>query len=333
MYKASVLMPAYNDARYIRDAIDSILTQTFKNFELIIVNDGSTDDTLQILSQFNDERIKVFSFEQNQGRPAARNYALKMARGEYACWMDADDISLPRRLETQIAFMDTHPNVVVCGGHMQCFHQSEIIWCAPQGHEKIKAGLFFTPTIANPTACIRLSAIKRLNIKYNTSLLRAQDYGFWCDVIIDHNCQARNINKILCLYRYKKNISTSSYHKQVLKQNLQRLHLEPNEVLLDKYMNLSLAYNLQQFSFKDYVDFIDLVLSKNKSLNIFHKKEFLGLLCGRLIDVSKGFALSPTKRLLLFLTSMDIHLFWPTFKMFFSRKMQGYLHKLKAAVK
>lgn len=83
MYKASVLMPAYNDARYIRDAIDSILGQTFTDFELIIVNDGSTDETPQILASYTDPRIRILYHPTNMGRAHARNTALNAAQGEY----------------------------------------------------------------------------------------------------------------------------------------------------------------------------------------------------------------------------------------------------------
>lgn len=115
MYKASVLMPAYNDARYIRDAIDSILGQTFTDFELIIVNDGSTDETPQILASYTDPRIRILYHPTNMGRAHARNTALNAAQGEYVLWMDADDISLPQRLEKQIKFMDANPDICVVG--------------------------------------------------------------------------------------------------------------------------------------------------------------------------------------------------------------------------
>jgi glycosyltransferase involved in cell wall biosynthesis len=113
--RVSVVMAAYNAQKYIREAIESILSQKFEEFEFLIVNDGSTDSTKEILEQYNDPRIQVFH-QPNQGCAAARNGAIAQAKGQYIAIMDADDISLPDRLTKTVSYLDAHPEVVLVGG-------------------------------------------------------------------------------------------------------------------------------------------------------------------------------------------------------------------------
>ena len=111
MPKITVAMPAHNAAPYINEAVDSILGQTCRDFELLVVDDGSTDDTARRVEACTDARVRLIRLGTNQGRAAARNVALEQARGAYLAWMDADDIAVPRRLEKQAAFLEAHPDV------------------------------------------------------------------------------------------------------------------------------------------------------------------------------------------------------------------------------
>lgn len=111
----TVLMPAYNAAEYIREAIDSVLRQTFTDFELLIINDGSEDETEAIIRSYTDPRIRLFS-QENQGVAGALNYGLQHARGKYIARFDADDICYPERLQIQYAYMEAHPGCVLLGG-------------------------------------------------------------------------------------------------------------------------------------------------------------------------------------------------------------------------
>lgn len=110
----TVLMPAYNVERYIRDAIDSVLRQSFTDFELLIVNDGSKDETEQIIRSYSDPRIVLFN-QSNKGVAAALNAGLKLARGKYIARFDADDICYPDRLHQQYTFMEEHPEYALIG--------------------------------------------------------------------------------------------------------------------------------------------------------------------------------------------------------------------------
>jgi len=111
----TVLMPAYNAADYIREAIDSVLKQTFRDFELLIINDGSRDETEAIIRSYTDPRIRLYS-QENRGVTGALNYGLQLARGKYIARFDADDICYPERLQIQYDYMEAHPGCVLAGG-------------------------------------------------------------------------------------------------------------------------------------------------------------------------------------------------------------------------
>ena len=109
MPKVSVIIPAYNAARYLPEAIDSVLTQTYQDCEIILVDDGSTDDTAEVVSRYGTRVTYVQ--QSNQGVGAARNTGIDLARGDYLVFQDADDVLLPGKLEVQASFLDQHPDV------------------------------------------------------------------------------------------------------------------------------------------------------------------------------------------------------------------------------
>jgi glycosyltransferase involved in cell wall biosynthesis len=117
----SAIMPTYNKAANVRQAIDSVLAQTFTDWELLIVDDGSTDNTASVLADVSDPRITVRSLPSNRGRSAARNLALSSARGRYIAICDSDDVSVPSRFARQVAYLDAHPDVAVVSGAIRAF--------------------------------------------------------------------------------------------------------------------------------------------------------------------------------------------------------------------
>jgi glycosyltransferase involved in cell wall biosynthesis len=117
----SVIMPTYNTIKYIQQAIDSVLQQSYTNLELIIVNDGSTDKTHELIHAQSDKRIKYFELEKNRGRGYARNYAISKCLGEYIAVSDADDISLPQRLKLQVEFLEQNKDIDILGAQLLHF--------------------------------------------------------------------------------------------------------------------------------------------------------------------------------------------------------------------
>ena len=222
MRKLTVAIPVFNNEKFIKSAIDSILRQTFKDFTLLIIDDGSTDNTVKIIKQYTDKRIKLIQHSSNKGRPEARNTALDAADSEYFAWMDGDDISHPYRLEKQLDFLENNKHISICGAAIKCFqHRSDIVRfpCSPQ--QITAASLFYSP-IANPTAMMRLIDIRNNELHYDTKLKRSQDFAFWVDAFWKYNLKGFNLREELLYYRTYPQIGDSnwSYHKAVLKEHL-----------------------------------------------------------------------------------------------------------------
>lgn len=199
-------MPAYNAARWIADAIDSILRQTFSDFEFIIINDGSTDDTARVVREYatRDPRIKFIDNVQNRGVAHIRNQLLDMATGEYIAFQDADDISHPNRLDTQVRFLDAHPDVSVCGTGMHAFPNDEII-IYPRCPKILD---FYTANmVSNPTVMMRRRDIDAHKLRFNPDFTTAEDYDFWVRLV--KNLNIYNIPDVLLEYRV---VQTSLSH-------------------------------------------------------------------------------------------------------------------------
>lgn len=173
--KVSVVLPVYNAAKFVSDAVQSILDQTFSDFELILIDDASTDDSYEILKRFHDPRIKLLKNEVNLDLVGTLNRGLAESKGEYIVRMDADDIAMPERIAIQVEYMDKHPQVGVCGSWYEMFDGATGIGQNPEGHDEIKARLFFSNVIAHPTVIMRSAMLK--DLKYERYL--AEDYELW----------------------------------------------------------------------------------------------------------------------------------------------------------
>ena len=125
--RVSVILPNHNSEKYLGEAIKSILGQTFKDFELIIIDDQSTDDSRNVVESFTDRRIKLISTPRNLGRAGADNYAIQFAEGEYIAKMDSDDISMPRRFEKQVSYLNENPRINILGTWAKNFGASNYL--------------------------------------------------------------------------------------------------------------------------------------------------------------------------------------------------------------
>ena len=184
----SVVMPVFNSQiSYLKEAIDSILNQTFKDFQFIIIDDGSTGSCKEYLESLSDPRIRIIHNEKNLGITKSLNIGLREARGKYIARMDDDDISLPFRFEKQFAFMETHPDVIVCGSKTQPIGKkrqriaSGKVSMIDMEEYRIKL-LFVNPGPVHPTAFFRHEKLIKYNIWYDESLRYAQDYGMWVSI-------------------------------------------------------------------------------------------------------------------------------------------------------
>lgn len=194
-------MPLYNSKDYISEAIESILNQSFSSFEFIIVDD-SNDGSYDIAQSYamKDKRIKLIKNDPPLGLRISSNIGLKEAKGKYVIRMEADDISLPDRIEKQYNFMEDNPQVDVSGCFLQLFGQSEEQWKYPLEHSAIKAGLIWGITIAHPTTIMKREFLLKGGFFYNeVGLPYCEDWEFFYDM--SKEAVFSNLPELLYLYR------------------------------------------------------------------------------------------------------------------------------------
>lgn len=200
MPKISVIMPAYNAEQYIKEAMDSILNQTYGDFEFIVLNDCSKDSTEQIIASYADDRIVYVKNEQNMGVAATLNKGLSLAKGEYVARMDADDISMPERFALQVAYLDAHPQVAVLAANVELFNEEGPIstgWSTTDPAQ-MKVDLLFSCGLAHPSVMMRRDVIQSLG-GYDLEFEGMEDYELWCRVAEDHGVTA--LSEVLLRYR------------------------------------------------------------------------------------------------------------------------------------
>ena len=200
MPKISVIMPTYNAEKYLQEAINSILEQTFADFELLIVDDNSQDNTKKIISLYEDKRIKLIEGP-CKGIAAALNKGIEVSKGEYIARMDADDISLPERLEIQLDFLMQNPNISLCSTPIRFFTSEEELHIEGIGltPEEVKIKLLFKTPIFHPTVMFRKRDFVQHQLYYNTNWKAAEDYELWSRVVRELN--AAVLDKYLLKYR------------------------------------------------------------------------------------------------------------------------------------
>jgi glycosyltransferase involved in cell wall biosynthesis len=199
----SAIMPTYNTARYLGEAIESILAQTFQDWELIIVDDGSSDDTQAVLARYRDPRIRTFRRETNGGRGLARNVALGEARGRYVAICDSDDVSLPRRFEIEVAFLESHPDIDMVSGHVKFFWagaEPKLRTVFPESPEAIKRRFDRGQMgIAHGASLIRSTCFDRHGV-YCADLVAAEDFELFLRMY--RHCAFCTVPEVLVHYRH-----------------------------------------------------------------------------------------------------------------------------------
>ena len=239
--KISVFMPVYNGENFLRQSIQSILEQTFTDFELIIVDDASTDGSLAVIQSFTDPRIRVYPLPTNQGPGVVQNQAFLLATGKYLALMDCDDISLPDRLARQVSFLDSHENVGVCGTWYECFGSLSEVRTPPIEHEDIDTLMPFWDPIANPTAMVRRDLIEHFQLRYVAG--PAHDYGLWARLA--PLTRLHNLPEVLLKYRVHagqvsstRTVTQNANADKVRKILLQDLGLSPGPEEMDLHSRM-----------------------------------------------------------------------------------------------
>ena len=208
-------MPVYNSEMFIKQSIQSILDQTFTDFELIILNDFSTDNSLKIIESFNDNRIRVINHFKNIGFAQNLNYGINISSGKYIARMDNDDIALQDRLQKQFDFLETNHKYKICCGNALVIDEKGIIINKKMYKNDLSPidwQLFWTNPVIHPTIFFRKNLLTNNNLKYNVEMNPAEDYDLWCNII--QYSSIYRMDDILIKYR---RLTNSQYHSNIFK--------------------------------------------------------------------------------------------------------------------
>ncbi|MEZ4795941.1 MAG: glycosyltransferase [Flavobacteriaceae bacterium] len=286
----TVLMPVYNCELYVEEALSSILNQTFSDFEVLIIDDASTDATVSIIKSFNDKRINLIVKPKNTGYTNSLNHGCKIAKGKYIARMDGDDVSLPERFEKQIVFLEANPDVMVCGTTYSKIGNPKRI-TIPQYHDDIKIRLLWGNCIAHPSVMIRKEALEVFSEPYDTLKEPAEDYDLWVRLLAVG--KLHNLPDVLLDYR--------TYTNQVSRKRAQeqkRSEIETRFKMHD-YLNVKWTPQEAQFLEKHFkrteiISFVELKIFKqvqkkiavaNNEIQCFDSKLFKQYLVDFEIDI------------------------------------------------
>ncbi|MDC1455991.1 glycosyltransferase [Flavobacteriaceae bacterium] len=284
MPKISVLLSAYNAQNHIEETIRSVLNQTFTNFEFIIIDDGSTDKTKEIIDKFNDVRIKYFHFE-NAGLSKSLNRGLKISTGNYIARIDADDICYPERLEKQYKFMEENPSYVVCGSYTDVISQDgEFIFTSsdvPLSDSEIRNIINKKNCFYHPTTFYRREQALEIGGYYEPIKQYFEDYMFFFQLI--KLGKAFNIAEPLIKYRLTPgSISSVRYnwkYKSLIKKvvvrgfitneekkylySLKKKKITEKTIMSDYYLNIARYFLTYQSNFEKFKYYYILSLKSN----------------------------------------------------------------------
>lgn len=290
MPKISVILATHNNEKYIRDSIESILNQTYSDFELIIIDDASTDSTKDVIETINDERIIYLRNEENKGLPYSLNRGLMITKGDYIARMDGDDISLPTRFEEQLSYMEEHTNIAMCGCIWKEFGRSNYLNKLPEDTQALKVNSLFYSPLAHSSWFIRSSVLKEDNIRYNNSFRSAQDYEFIYRILKKYKIAC--VQKVLLMYRvHTKSITgqTIGVDKNIMR--VQRyMYRDMNIRVTDKELLLlnSKGSSTSIINFLKLARLFHRVKVENKKYRIYDQEKLEKELKRRLLMVGKN---------------------------------------------
>lgn len=284
--RVSVIMPAYNVELYIQDAIESILNQTFKDFEFIIINDGSTDNTAKIIQKYakKDKRIKFINHSVNKGFIARLNECLDIAKGEYIAKMDSDDISLPERLYKQVEFLDNHLDYGMVGCALRVFGDKSYVLKNPQ---EVRIADFMSGC-KTTIFMLRADIIEKNNLRFDKNYFAVEDLEFYSRFA--RFSKIYNLQEVLYLYR-KHSSSCSVKHRLIQDENTKRVKYDIANFLFGDKKTADNFYAIYSWVYVFFIPFI-----KIKKYNFKRNKYYLfGIIPLILIDDFKVYLFGAIK--------------------------------------
>lgn len=277
--KITVLMPVYNCELYIKEAMDSILNQTYTDFEFLILDDASTDQTVALIKTYVDSKIKLIEKPVNTGYTNSLNQGLQLAKGEYIARMDADDISLPERLAKQVAFLEANPEIILCGSCYSIIGSEKVIE-VPENNNEIKVALLRGNCMVHPSVMMRKQVLDTFLVVYDVSKEPAEDYDLWVRLVAIG--KLHNLKEVLLNYRVhitqvsqkrkqQQIASALSTRIQILK-NLNYSFTESENDLLKKIIGRSVAIAMNEI--KDFIILKEKMILANDADVFFHSNGF-----------------------------------------------------------
>jgi len=268
-------MPAYNAELHIKEAIHSILTQTYSDFEFLIYNDGSTDKTHDIINTYHDERIIYKKIENNDGYLNLLNQGIAEAKGKYIARMDSDDIAYPNRFEEQVKYLEANPEVGICGSWTEFIGGLTGINKSPERFEEIQYSLFFGCSLTHPSVMMRNDLLRKYNLSYNQEYYYAEDHLFFAEA--SKHFRLVNIPKVLLKYRiHDLQIGSAKWKEQFNAKSKIQARLFNNTIVGHNEASLKWLTNLfSEIStpnnewIKDIEIYKRKIIDGNKQLQIF----------------------------------------------------------------
>ena len=244
----SVVMPAHNAELYIAEAIESVLNQTFRDFEFIVINDGSTDETSNIVNPYaeSDPRVRVLEREKI-GFAKALNEGWQEAKGKYIARLDADDISLPTRLQKQVAFLESRSDVHICGTWMKTFGKdAEVVFRYSDDSNYLDCKLLFECVLCHPTVMMRKTLSTEHGLSYDENFKDASDYCLWA--LVAKRFRLANLPEVLLHYRIHeaqvtqtKQKQQNEFGRQIRLMQIKEICLNPTDEELNIHQSLGLC--------------------------------------------------------------------------------------------
>lgn len=284
----SVIMPVYNSATFLEEAITSILEQSFTDFEFIIIDDGSTDNSFSVIKLFKDERIKAIHLHKNLGNYVARNIGLDTALGKYLCVMDSDDVSMPHRLEVQFNFLENNHDIGICGSLVRCYGIDRII-NRPLSYDEIKINFLKNNYCSHPSLVMRNDFLKEHNLRYNESFQYAGDYELVSNAL--KHFKVVNLPEVLLEYRlHQAQISQQHYAEQQFYADKVRTDQLPNFGIIpsndEKQLHIQfLKGTTGKYNFHELKEWGNFLLEKNNETLYYNPVLLADFLRGRLKSI------------------------------------------------
>ena len=274
----SVIMPVFNCVSFIEEAVDSILNQTLPDFEFIIIDDASTDGTIDLLKKFTDSRIKFIFKGKNQGVSCAVNDGFRLAKGKYIARMDGDDISVKERFEKQVAILENNLKIFICASWIQFFGNANNVIKYKETHNEIITELLINCSISISSSMFRRKELSHYFFDENKK--SGEDYDFWTKVA--WLGEFYNIQEVLLLYRvHDKQASIKHKPQQIIDDIKIKLFLfkklnydtiKYTDNLIEKMLLLNKPIQIEEFSL--FLNWLKKLIFLNKKSSIYPQKEF-----------------------------------------------------------